>query len=124
MNPATPFRVTFNREFAEALDRLIHQAAQASLYSTFKKSLVEIENHLSTEPLTWGDPVRVLSGFRMTVYHRIHDQLSIVYAVNETDGLVWWTKLDPVLSHPCVKHRCLGGTDDGQPDRSRSQRQT
>jgi hypothetical protein len=100
MSRGQPYRLTFNGAFRENLDTLVRRAKEDGIYPRVKRALADIEGHLELTPTTWGDPIYRLTKMRFTVYHRIHDELSVVYGVHDSDDFVWWTKCSPVLGHP------------------------
>lgn len=100
MTPGGPYRITTNRDFDEYLDQFLTLAKSMGAFDRVRRAIGEIVRHLEISPVPWGDPVRRLEALGLTVFHRIYDALSVVYAVHDTDGFVWWTGLDPVLNHP------------------------
>jgi hypothetical protein len=63
-------------------------------------AIQQIEGHLELHPITWGDISHHLRKLQISVYNRIHDELSVTYAVHDTERVVWLTRIAPILGHP------------------------
>jgi hypothetical protein len=103
MNPAQPagqFTVRLTHEARADLSFLLERAKHVGVLSRFKTALRDSESALEVDPRGWGEPMRRYRSARLMIYHRIHDELHIVYGVHDVAPLVWVSAIEPVLSHP------------------------
>ncbi len=103
MNPGEPtdrFTVRLTHEARESVLALLARAQRFGVRARFEAALLEIESALTTDPVGWGEPQRRYRAAHLTVYHRIHDELHVVYAVHDEAKLVWVSAVEPVLGHP------------------------
>jgi hypothetical protein len=100
MSPSSPFKVHLTPDAQQSVRILILRALRRGGYDRLLRALKAIQESLRSEPTSWGDPCGRLRGLDMVVYRRIHDRIQIVYAVHNSESLVWVYSISPVLDHP------------------------
>jgi hypothetical protein len=78
-------------------------AERATKYADARRyldSVVEAFKRLEVDPTTWGDPRKRYLHARLSQFHRLHDRISFVYAVDEERRIVYVRQCRPVQDHP------------------------
>jgi hypothetical protein len=102
-DPRGPFTVRMTEPARAEIALFLARAQRYGLSAPLSAALRYIEQALVQRPLTWGEERRYFRGLRVTVLHQIHDRLHVVYAVHDTEPLVWISHLVPVLDHPLLQ---------------------
>jgi len=66
----------------------------------FAVVLTSIRHQLETNPRNWGDPNFRFHGLDLVSYLRVEEKLRVVYAVHETNPVVFLRELEPLPGHP------------------------
>lgn len=99
-SPDPPFQLTLSDWTRENIRRWVHRSIVIGYRDRFAKILLEIESALRTNPKEWGDPIRVLSGLRLTQYRRVYEHLSVVYSVHQDHRVIWLGSVTPLHQSP------------------------
>lgn len=100
MSQAGRYTVSTSGAFRDVLRELLAAAASAGVFGRVETALRAVEGHLQTDPVGWGDPIYRLHEAGITIYHRLFDELSVVFGIPDGQPLVFLNKLRPVLRHP------------------------
>ena len=92
----SPYRLTFNQWLRDRLRYLIELTIMFGSRDQFVRALAEIETALGAAPAEWGDPIRHLSGMRMTQYRRVYQHILVYYTVHDIEPVVWLTAVNPL----------------------------
>ncbi len=85
------------------LQKLASKAVRLGINQEFIASLREIDQRLTDDPVSWGDPIGTLDAAGLEEYHMLHSMLSIHYYVDRANCVVYLKQLRPVLSHPLAE---------------------
>ncbi|MBX9584076.1 MAG: hypothetical protein K2X87_27570 [Gemmataceae bacterium] len=105
MSPGRRYSVSTSGAFRDRLRELLADAAAAGVFDRVEAALRTIEDRLAADPVGWGDPIYRLHAAKVMVYHRLYDELSVVYGIPDGQQVVFLNKLRPVLRHPLADGR-------------------
>jgi hypothetical protein len=102
MAPETPeeFRVLTLPQFVDRVRLLAQRAVERGYLDRFRETLLTIQLNLQTNPAIWGEACYRLPHHGVTMYHRIHDFISVQYFVDDVNRIVWANTLQPLSNHP------------------------
>jgi hypothetical protein len=87
--PGGPYQVCCSEKELERLRVLAQRATTLGIRKEFLAALKSINQKLSSEPLSWGDPQYRLSNLGLLFCHGIYSMLHAYYAVSEERHLVF-----------------------------------
>jgi hypothetical protein len=91
-NPAEPYHFAPTAEQLKKLRSWAERANALGRKAEFLAALKIIYQKLTTEPLTWGDPLHRLNQLGLQVYHRVCSPFHVAYAVDEERRIVYIKK--------------------------------
>ena len=94
------YRVVYSGRHREQVQRLGERALAAGLALDCGESLQSMNDALSRDPTSWGDPQNRLAHVEWTIYHRIHWYFNIYYAVDEANRTVYLKDILALPSSP------------------------
>jgi len=95
-----PHQVKFSGHLREKLIVLRTAARALGEFGRLARSMIAIDENLIACPTTWGDPLKHLDEWKVTLYHRIFDELHVEYSVHDTERIVWIATIKPIFNHP------------------------
>src|SRR5947207_10485963 len=101
--PRKPYRVEPAGALTQQLNELSARAAARGIRNELVVSLREIIDHLSEDPVGWGERKWRYKAAGLVKYQRLHRSLSVHYAVTEVHKVVFWTECKAVLDHPLAR---------------------
>lgn len=66
----------------------------------FAKTLREVRRQLETRPREWGDPEYQFHGLGAVSYLRVEGWFRVVYAVHESEPIVFLREIEPLPGNP------------------------
>ena len=103
MTPESPrFAVALVGRVSNDLERLATWAERHDLRMLLTESLRQIIENLETQPREWGDPYFNFRALDAVAYGKTiaYADLRIVYAVHNTEPLVWLSVVRPLPESP------------------------
>lgn len=91
-NPAGSYHFAPTEEQLKQLRTWAERANTLGKKAEFLAALKTIHQKLTTEPLTWGDPLYRLPQLGLQVYQRVCSPLHVAYAVDEERRIVFIKK--------------------------------
>jgi hypothetical protein len=98
-DPGRRFTVSWNGSGLDRVRRLSEKARELGVGPDWVTTLRRIEYQLQTDPGT-GDPLYPLRGLGLMVHRSIVDRVEAVYAVHDTQPIVFVIRLTPRFDHP------------------------
>lgn len=87
-NSSASYRFALTALQRQQLKTWAERAAALGRTAEYLAVLKAIHHHLTTDPLTWGDPWYRLSQLGLQVYHRACLPIHVSYAVDTTERIV------------------------------------
>ena len=84
-----PLRVT------AAIRLLFLRAIRKALAPQLLNALSEVNQHLASDPIAWGDPQFRLVTMGLMMYHRVEGPISVHYAVDDIRRIVYVKSVRP-----------------------------
>jgi len=94
------WRVSFPPALVNRLRTWAERARLRGLADEYRDTLRSLHQHLSTNPLTFGDPLYRLHHLGLVVCHRVVSGMRIRFAVDEPRHLVYVLGLALMPRHP------------------------
>jgi hypothetical protein len=99
-DPVPPFRLSIIPKCRERIQTLADRAVGVGLGPLFAKTLREIRRQLETHPREWGDPSYRFHGLGAVSYLRVEGWFRVVYAVDESQPVVFLREVEPLPGNP------------------------
>ena len=100
MDSASRFQLSIMPSCRARIQFLAARAKSIGYGVRFAEILTSIRSQLDTNPRAWGDPNFRFHGLNLVSYLRVEEGLRIVYAVHETNPVVFLRELEPLPGHP------------------------
>jgi hypothetical protein len=98
--PAPPFRLSIIPACRERIQSLANRAMAAGLGPLFARTLTEMRRQLESRPREWGDPNYRFHGLGAISYLRVEGWFRVVYAVDESQPVVFLREVEPLPGNP------------------------
>jgi hypothetical protein len=95
-----PYRVDYLHTARTRILRCAAAAVRLGMANEYGATIRTIVGKLSSDPLTWGDPVNDFTGAKLLLFQRVYRRIYTVYAVHEAERIVFLKDCIPVLGHP------------------------
>jgi hypothetical protein len=95
-----PFRVIYPGQVRDQLLAWGRRASDATLRTSFANALNQIQEHLTTNPLEWGEVAYHLHHFGLAVCDGFHERIHVRFAVDEARRLVYVVRFKLLPGHP------------------------
>jgi hypothetical protein len=99
-HPSGSFKVELLGPANLELSLAVARAKQLGIKNAFYALIREVYQHLVTHPVSWGDQTQTYHAAGLREYHRLHKKLSIRYAVDVSNHVVYIKQIRPVMDHP------------------------
>jgi hypothetical protein len=99
-HPDPPYRISCSEAIKSELRKLHRRAARHGRGQEVLSALRILDERLTADALSWGDPHFRLHGMNLLVFNRIQQPLQIVYAVDEARRIAYVTNVRFVFEFP------------------------
>ena len=90
------YHVVYSERQRSIIRALAARAVRRGLHKAYLEAIRDMEHHLRTDPLDWGDPQNRLANLQLLIYHRVQGPLHVHYAVDEQRRIVYLQKIKPM----------------------------
>jgi hypothetical protein len=91
-----PYSVVYSGLQRQAVRAYGERAAQRGILAAYLDAIRSMHDHLTTDPLDWGDPQNRLRHMGLLLCQRIHRMLLVHYAVDEQRRIVYLRSIRPM----------------------------
>jgi hypothetical protein len=88
-DPADSYKLVCAEEQRKQLKTWAERAAARGIGAEYLATLKTIQQHLTTDPLNWGDPWYPLNNLGLQIYQRACAPLHVSYAVDAAKRIVY-----------------------------------
>ncbi len=92
------YKVVYSGKQRRAIRAYGERAGRRGILGVYLEAIRTMHDHLTTDPLSWGDPHNRLPHLGLVLYQRIHGLLLVRYAVDETRRTVYLREIRPMRS--------------------------
>jgi hypothetical protein len=95
-----PFRVIYPGQVRDQLLAWGRRANDPTLRASLANALSHVQEHLTTNPLEWGEIAYRLHHAGLTVCDGFHERIHVRFAVDESRRLVYVVRFKLLPGHP------------------------
>ena len=97
-DPAWTIEAVRDLQLRARLKRWAAEVLESGTGPSYQEAIAEMRRGLTTDPLTWGDPLFETPALGTTTLHRGVSPLHVTYTVHPAARVVWVLNIEPYSS--------------------------